>query len=236
MRYGTYETDDDLTFVPRKNSSSRGCSPTKKMSDKKNKGIDNLSEVEALRTARASVYSFFASFFDAARNQTLLDEWPTVERIIAIETALLQGEDPVAKQKSDKLTAGNLLESDYAKLFYGVGESTISLCESSYSNIHRMVCQEPMRTLAVLYQNHGFRVIEERSREADSLPIEMAFASLLLQNKSSITEQKELIVDHIYPLALLVANEVNKRTKNKDILAVINGMERFLGLELRLLQ
>ena len=177
--------------------------------------------------ARASVYAFFSFFFSNKRTQEVLDTWPVVKKIILLEADIVQGVDKEITVKESPIKAGSEIEVEFAKLFYGVGQKTISLNESMYRSDSGLFCPSTQNKVNKIYAEAGKSVAKDLDLAADSLPVQMAFVSSQLSEGEDPLKQKDLILNHIVPLGICIANQVINSSGNKDIKNICEGLKLF---------
>jgi TorA maturation chaperone TorD len=168
---------------------------------------------------RRNIYAFFSEFFGNGRSAGLLAFWPDIYR------AATGAEDAPAP-----LEAGNALEAAYAKLFYGVGETTVPLSESSYRNEKSLTCQETSRELLRFYAENG-SLMPGREYEADTLSCELAFAAKLAGNNEAALQT--LLKAHLVPFAGAVEGAVRAAAPSSALLDVFTALNAFLDAELK---
>lgn len=197
---------------------------------------DAVVFLDEYRASRMGCYEFFSHFFSDKRQQALLDFFPMVEAFVRGENAFLSGGEELTEIATEVPKAGDELERDYARLFYGVGNRTIALSESVYRSEEGILCQGAWRTIKELYGKHGFQPAPEKEMEADSLSMEMGFASLLVQQNKDPADLLELVEGHLLPVGKVIARQIRENTSNETLLQVAAVMTVFLISEKSLLE
>lgn len=192
--------------------------------------------LEEYKGSRLGCYEFFSHFFSDKRVQPLLDVFPMVEAFVRGENAFLSGSEVSVDSLAEAPKEGNKLESEYAKLFYGVGSRTVPLSESVYRSEEGILCQGAWRSIKELYGKHGFQPAPEKEMEADSLSMEMAFAALLVQQGKEGKDLLELVEGHLLPVGKAVAKQIRESTDNEDLQNIASAMTVFLSTEKALLE
>lgn len=192
--------------------------------------------LEEYKGSRLGCYEFFSHFFGDKRIQPLLDVFPMVTAFVQGENAFLSGSEVQEETLAEAPKADNKLESEYAKLFYGVGPRTIPLSESVYRSEEGILCQGAWRTIKELYGKHGFQPSPEKEMEADSLSMEMAFAALLVQQGKDGKDLLELVGDHLLPIGEKISKQIEEATENETLRDVASAMRIFLSAEKTLLE
>lgn len=191
--------------------------------------------LEEYRDSRLGCYEFFSHFFGDKRVQPLLDVFPMVTAFVEDENAFLLGSEAPEATSGEAPKADNKLESEYAKLFYGVGPRTVPLSESVYRSEEGILCQGAWRSIKELYGKYGFQPSPEKEMEADSLSMEMAFAALLLQQGWDGKDLLELVAGHLLPIGNKIANQIEEATNDETLRNVASTMRTFLSTEKDLL-
>lgn len=192
--------------------------------------------LEEYKGSRLGCYEFFSHFFGDKRVQPLLDVFPMVEAFVRGENAFLSGSNVTEDTLSEPPQGGNKLEAEYAKLFYGVGSRTIPLSESVYRSEEGILCQAAWRDIKELYGKHNFQPRPEKEMEADSLSMEMAFATVLVMQGKDGKDLLELVEDHLLPVGKAIAKQIRESTDNEDLQNIASTMTVFLMTERALLE
>jgi TorA maturation chaperone TorD len=176
-------------------------------------------DTELPAQVRRNIYAFFSEFFGNGRSAELLAFWPDIYgAVFGTE------KDPAP------LEAGSVLEAAYAKLFYGVGEATVPLSESSYRNEKSLTCQETNRELLRFYAENG-SLMPGREYEADTLSCELAFAAKIAGSNEAALQT--LLKAHLAPFAGAVEGAVRAAAPASSLLEVLETLNAFLRAELK---
>ena len=162
---------------------------------------ETRDEFHRLNEVRANVYETLAEFFRGQGTNKLVSVWPQL-------TEFTEGMEQIAGTAGApipvRVPAAIEIEKNLARLFYGVGEKTIPLVASAYTNAQHLVGQEDCRTLSAFYAKFGWSPKEELQVFADSLPVELGFLALLVR-QGCARDQIELIALYLYPLVCTVS-------------------------------
>ncbi len=118
---------------------------------------------------------------------------------------------------SEPPQGGNKLEAEYAKLFYGVGSRTIPLSESVYRSEEGILLPRGLERHQRALRKHNFQPRPEKEMEADSLSMEMAFATVLVMQGKDGKDLLELVEDHLLPVGKAIAKQIRESTDNEDL-------------------
>lgn len=185
-----------------------------------------------LTNARARLYEFFSVFFRGPRSAKLLALRPEAEASVAALCAAL-GLKPPELAGSLPPEAGEELEREFARLFYGVGRRTVALSESVYTSREAILCQGALQEVSRIYDEAGLRPAGD-PREADTLPFELAFAAELVEGKRPQLE-KAFITEHAAPLGLSVCDAIDAAPPEPQVRHVSALLRAFLLSEQKLL-
>ena len=72
--------------------------------------------------------------------------------------------------------------------------------------------------------------------EADSLSMEMAFATVLVMQGKDGKDLLELVEDHLLPVGKAIAKQIRESTDNEDLQNIASTMTVFLMTERALLE
>ncbi len=183
---------------------------------------------------RAEVAMFFSDFFGNGRTASLAEKWNRIHSIIWILSSMMkvEGADPSPIRKIPELKIDNVLEAEYAKMFYGLSETVVPLLESSWWNREQMVCQDANRRAAKFYADHGFGMKEGDEWQADHLSVELAFlAKLLAELPDSKDEVRRFFDTHVRNFGLLFAQEATKHPNADLTKPVLEALTLYLRTE-----
>ncbi|MCD8338850.1 MAG: molecular chaperone TorD family protein [Burkholderiales bacterium] len=185
---------------------------------------------------RAEVSMFFSDFFGNGRTAELGAKWTRISSIIWILASITGVEESALTiRKVPDLELGNALEAEFAKMFYGIGNSTIPLLESSWWNEEQLVCQDANRRATKFYADHGFSMKEGLEWQADHLSVELAFmAKLLGELPDSNEELKKFFKTHVKNFALLFAQRAMEHPSANLTKPVLEAFVLYIKLEDRL--
>lgn len=187
-----------------------------------------------LKEARARTYLFFCNFFDNGRDKESL---PLLNAVLQL-TEEEAKEAGISWEKPESIpenTDMQPVEIEFSKLFYGVGKETIPLSESAHFDEHHLLCQKAYTSVKNTYREKGFSVEDSYEMQADSLSVELAFVSLLVEQNATSRETLDFLDTHLYPLADVICKSILTRTENKVILTVAKTLPTFLEAERKLL-
>lgn len=191
--------------------------------------------LDELREARARTYLFFGGFFDQNRKNDSLSLLNAVMQLTEEEAK----EVGLAWEKPADLPANintQQLEVEFSKLFYGVGKETIPLSESAHFDEHHLLCQKAYASVKNIYRAKGFSVEDSYEMQADSISVELAFVSLLVEQKAVAGEVANFLNEHLIPLANIVCQSILTKTDNQVLLTVAKTLPTYLQAEKKLLE
>lgn len=174
---------------------------------------------------RAFLYDFFGDFFRGVHDETWRIRW---QDALTVTNALC--DETVHVALPDEMT----IAKAFARLFYGVGPSTVPLAQSCWENEQSLHCGDACRKTHDLYARHGLVNDCADHLPDDHIGIVLPFAAHLLR-EGKVEDLHQLIVGGVclwWPHA-----EALLRTKEEwqSLAPILTTFSRFLSYEQNLL-
>lgn len=194
----------------------------------------NLSQ--DLQETRQRLFEFFSAFFIGPRNEELLKNRKAVFECVLQIAEALEIESPtlqISEEEPDPLA----LETQFARLFYGVGQSTVSMQERAYRGEDFSANRESIVSLLELFASAGLQLDKNHIDDADSLGMELAFAATLLSgNQDTQSTERTLLNQHLFPLARCIRDQAKALEPSGPVIEVLDALVLFLESEIKLLK
>lgn len=124
---------------------------------------------------RAFCYRYFSEFFRGIMPEALDHYWPILCSILGIDAPLMRFDQKFAQ--------------DWARTFFGVGNETVTLTQSSWQNALRLHCQEPCLSARNAYSAAG--VAPQLGQDAlpeDHISVMLGFMAWAMDRHDPATE------------------------------------------------
>lgn len=186
-----------------------------------------------IKDIRKNHFDFFADFFLGPRTEDLLQKRKIVFSNIKQLAKILEIESPTFQY--DKETPDFLsVEKQFARLFYGVGKSTVSMQERSYREDCFFDNAGNLASLFNLHTSAGLRLAQDKLDEADSLGFELDFAaSLVVMDRDTDLIEQTLLQKHLYPLARCIRDQAKALEPSGPVIEVLDALILFLVTEIK---
>lgn len=143
-------------------------------------------------------YHFFSGLFLGTFPPELMSAWGAVAELLALseeETSSISNTDVTELQRA------------WARTFFGVGEETVTLTESSWGNPLRLQCQAPCLSAQATYREAGVLPEETADRLFDDhVSMMLGFMGWALSNDYDPQKTKRFFHEHFgYWIDALVA-------------------------------
>lgn len=187
-----------------------------------------------LQETRKNLFEFFAEFFIGPRTEKLLvNRKAAFESILQIAKVLEM--DSSKFQYSEAEPDSLSIEQQFARLFYGVGKSTVSMQERSYRSSNLADNAKNLASLFDLHASAGLMINKDKQGEADSLGLELDFASgLVAMDRDTDLIERTLLNEHLFPLARCIRDQAKALEPNGPVIEVLDALILFLGIEIKL--
>ncbi len=177
--------------------------------------------------ARRANYRFFALFFEGRKTAGLRASWPAVFENIRLLGEAFGADEKLPGRPFVPLAADDALEVEFAKVFYGVGDTTVPLVESAYTDEDHLVNRKSAMAARDFYARFGFGLREEDDWRADHISVELQFMDMLLAEESGEegdSAAKEFFEGH---LCLFAKQFVNRAAVHADAELLMPVLESF---------
>lgn len=122
-------------------------------------------------------------------------------------------------------TFGESFQKEFARLFYGVGEDTISLSSSFWLDAKDLLCQETALRVSRLYAESGLG--NHSNMPPDSLSVEVGFLGHLIAHKE-FGNAKTFLEREILSWWPLVMKKISKESRNEEVLKFFESIDEVL--------
>lgn len=163
---------------------------------------------------RAFCCRYFSEFFRGLFHDSVGSYWPAVSEALGDTTTGL-----IVTRNERK---------EWAKLFYGVGEETISLCQSAWTSGSHLNCQEPCLAAREAYRAAGVAATAKDNLPEDHVSVMLGFLAYLIESKR---DTKAFVQAHFGPWLDDLSEAMRAHTENKPIRLIWAAFDSFLAKE-----
>lgn len=146
---------------------------------------------------RSRCYGFLSAVFLGQIEELQGEAWPQVVASVAELEALAGSSSP--QSIAVPRDSAEAVATEFARLFYGVGDATVPMAASCYANELRLYCQQPFHDAKAFYARFGIARSEALGLPEDHVAIELAFMQELAYGAAPVELQREFLECHLAP-------------------------------------
>lgn len=165
--------------------------------------------------ARGRCYGFLSAVFLGQIEELQGEAWPQVVSSVA-ELQALAG-DSAPKSIAVARDSAEAVATEFARLFYGVGDATIPMAASCYANDLRLYCQQPFHDAKAFYARFGIARSEALGLPEDHVAIELAFMQELAHRAAPVELEREFLERHLVPWIPRFCHEIADASRLESI-------------------
>lgn len=184
--------------------------------------------------ARSRCYGFLAAVFLGRTQELHSAAWPQVVASIEAFCAVVGEPPPEARPTPED--PPEAVATEFARLFYGIGETTIPMAGSCYANDLRLHCQQPYHDARAFYARHGVARSETLGLPDDHVAIELAFMHELAGTPAAVDTQREFVERHLAPWIPRFCGEIEKSSRLGSLRLLAQALHKLVEADRHWLQ